>query len=877
MAIQRTYYKSHRVDPRSVGAPSATSLVIATAIVIFSFGGDSVQAADGRTTHYRFETQGTQENAGLRAIGTQFVAMSPGDLVSPKALNNAGSWRFDGHGAIVFAEPSNSKGFAEDFTWEGFFLSPSSNSYLSETGIADRLVSQFAFDKGNWTRLAIGLVADGKQRPQLSVELEGFEGRTFDMGDRVVLPDRWHHFALVHEGTAAAAQIRWFLDYQLCGEILLGGQANQNTLRPPGNARITIGARLLDGQRVNRGFDGLIDEVRFSSRPLKVDEFLRTNEVPGSKITDTTNLVARQREKFWKDRHDWARGHAKRWTNERERVVSIDSLIDSRSDPIDDASFLRRLSLVVRGRIPSLHEVKRFLHDRRPDKRVRVIDRFLASNEWADSWVGYWQDVFAENPSVVFPTLNNSGPFRQWIYNSFRDNKPFDRFATELILMEGSEDGPAGFAIATGNDAPMAMRAHVVMKAFAAVDLKCARCHDSPVDDFRQVDLFRLAAYLNDGPLTVPATSVAAIGKASAEGAITTSLSAGQTIEPDGLSSKWLSDSGAETDLRPLTPGRHRAELAALITSPVNSRFSDVIVNRVWKRYFGTALVEPVDQWNELDESSRPEILRVLSSQFVQSGYDLKSLARQILISRAWQSQHNGRQCMSAEQLVDSLFVAVRKEFQAETMDIHATDPGVAHLPQPRRAWQFAALPNERDRPALGMPVNQTIVDVMTTFGWNGSRQQPRSEREETTTALQPLILFNGVMSQRIVRLSDRSAITELCLEDIPVATLVDRLFLTVLSRPPDAEERQRIVDFLRAGYEDRRTGKPARPVPPLSTFQPDWRKHLEAEQTRLMLVAEKRVAQGEPPTEQLTNDFRERVEDVLWALINTPEFVVIP
>ena len=88
-----------------------------------------------------------------------------------------------------------------------------------------------------------------------------------------------------------------------------------------------------------------------------------------------------------------------------------------------------------------------FLSDTRPDKRRHLIDELLANRGWADNWVGYWQDVLAENPNIVNPTLNNTGPFRWWIYESLLDNKPLDRFATELILMEGSTryGGTAGF------------------------------------------------------------------------------------------------------------------------------------------------------------------------------------------------------------------------------------------------------------------------------------------------------------------------------------------------------------------------------------------------------------------------------------------------
>lgn len=842
----------------------------------------NVRSAEPVTVHFRCDEHDGKPSSRVRLFDVASSRVTPGSLIVPERQSNTGSWHCDGRSSIAYGPASNSKGFSENFSWEGFFLSPASNQFLTETGIADRLVSQFAYDKGNWTRLAIGLVADKSGAARLGVELEGFDGRTFGLGRHAVAADQWHHFALVHSGTASAARIRWYLDYRLSGELLLGGQANQNTLRPPGAAAFTIGARLRSGKLVDRGFTGFIDEVRLSPRSLTAAEFLRCDGVGLGEIVDNAPSIHDRDEAFWRDRHGWASEQAERWSRDRAGSSSIDAMSGESPGSIGDAAFLRRLSLMVRCRIPSASEVELFLTDHRPDRRPRLIDQMLNSPEWADGWVGYWQDVLAENPSVVFPTLNNSGAFRNWIYESFRDGMPFDRLVTELLLMRGansklpSYDGPAAFALATGNDAPMAMRAHVAMKAFAAVDLKCARCHDSPVNEFQQEDLFLLAAYLNNGPLTIPGSSVAAIGKATEPGVITTSLKPGQQIIPAGLTSHWLHKTVQEQSLRPVMTGS-RAELAALITSPLNSRFSDVIVNRVWKRCFGIGLIEPVDAWDHQAKSSNPDLLRLLSADFVASGYDLKALARLILNSDAWQSPRQKRRRMSAEQLVDSLFVAVGKDFQAETLGVHATDPGAVQLPRPRRAWQFAALPNERDRPALGMPVSQTIVDVMTAYGWSGSRQQPRSEREQTTSARQPLLLFNGLMSQRIVRLSESSAVTELCLEDISVATLVDRLFLAILGRHPDDVEQSHLEAFLSSGFDGRRTGKPAGPVEPLSTFQPDWRKHLEAEQTRLMLAAQQRVARGEPPTARLTTDFRERVEDVLWALVNSPEFVVIP
>ena len=130
----------------------------------------------------------------------------------------------------------------------------------------------------------------------------------------------------------------------------------------------------------------------------------------------------------------------------------------------DDLAFLRRVTLDTVGLVPTEAEVRAFLGDDRPDRRARVIDRLLADPRGADHWVGYWQDVLAENPNILNPTLNNTGPFRWWIYESLLDKKPVDRFVTELIGMEGSlrQGGPAGFAMASENDVPMAEKGMIV-------------------------------------------------------------------------------------------------------------------------------------------------------------------------------------------------------------------------------------------------------------------------------------------------------------------------------------------------------------------------------------------------------------------------------
>ena len=144
--------------------------------------------------------------------------------------------------------------------------------------------------------------------------------------------------------------------------------------------------------------------------------------------------------------------------------------------------------------------------------------------------MGYWQDVLAENPGILKPTLNNTGPFRRYLHDAFADNMPIDRFATELVRMEGSPlgGGPAGFGMASQNDAPMAAKAQVLAKAFLAAEMKCARCHDAPFHPYDQADLFGLAGMLAGKPHGDPGTSTVPQQAGGRTPAVSVSLGGGR-------------------------------------------------------------------------------------------------------------------------------------------------------------------------------------------------------------------------------------------------------------------------------------------------------------------------------------------------------------
>ena len=571
---------------------------------------------------------------------------------------------------------------------------------------------------------------------------------------------------------------------------------------------------------------------------------------------------------------------------------------------IADAEFLRRAFLDTVGVPPTEQEAREFLHDESGDKRSKLVDRLLADERYADNWMSYWQDVLAENPTLVNSSLNTTGPFRWFLYDSLRDNKSFDRMVTELIQLRGSahEGGSAGFGIAGDNDAPYAAKGQIVANAFLGIELQCARCHDSPYHSTKQSDLYSLAAMFEQKPVSVPKTSrvpVAFFEKKARESLIKVSLNPDATLEP-----KWpFAETCGSVDDDTLnallqSPKNSRERLAALITAPQNTRFAPVVVNRLWRRLMGAGFVEPAHDW-EGHPASHPELLQWLAHEFVSHDYDQKHLIRLIMTSQLYQRAATGknltasaelrfftapdRRRLTAEQIVDSLHAAGGQVMDVEefTFDPDARRPASNRLTLgvPHRAWMFASLANERDRPTLGLPKARAIADILEAFGWSGSRQSPRTDRETSSNVLQPGVLANSTASVLLTRATRDSGLALLAIEAKSPDELVDSLFLRYLSRYPSASERSALATALAAGFESRLLASSAEPVIPQPEPLPKvtWSNHLRSEANHVALEMEIRARNGQPADPRLSSEWRELYEDAVWSIINIREFVWMP
>jgi len=595
---------------------------------------------------------------------------------------------------------------------------------------------------------------------------------------------------------------------------------------------------------------------------------------------------------------DWIK-HGAQWPSAAAPAASL-----TLSPVTSDTAFIRRVYLDTVGVVPTASETEAFLQDDSPEKRANLIDRLLADDRWADHWTGYWLDVLAENPTLINASLNTTGPFRWFVYDAFRDNKPMDQFVTELILLRGSayEGGSAGFGIAANNDAPFAAKGQILASAFLGLELQCARCHDSPYHSTTQRDLYSLAAMLERKPVKVPGSSrvpAAFFEEQQRQSLIQVTLKPNEPVAP-----VWpfeeLTDGQQQSEFAELMRNSSdtREQLAALITTPQNQRFAEVIVNRVWKRLIGTGLIDSAHDW-EGKTASHPDLLTWLARDFVSHGYDLKHLTRQILTSDLYQRESQtksivasadsqffvapDRRRMSAEQLVDSLHVSMGKAMDVEEMTF-APEGGARSryrqtLGVPKRAWMFTSLGNERDRPSLSLPRARAIADIMESFGWDGARQNPRTERETDPNVLQPGVLQNSDAAVLLTRVTEGSGLSELALQASSPEELLDRLFLQILNRYPSDNEKAALVPIVAEGFANRllpsEEWKRPAPLEPLPVVT--WSNHVQPEANTIAVEMERRAQQGPDADPRFRPQWREAYEDVVWSLVNLSEYVWIP
>jgi hypothetical protein len=453
----------------------------------------------------------------------------------------------------------------------------------------------------------------------------------------------------------------------------------------------------------------------------------------------------------------------------------------------DDAEFVRRVYLDLAGRIPSVAEIRAFLDDRRPDKRERLINSLLEGPRYVTHFAHVFRSLLLPEANTGFQIRFQAPTFEAWLRKQLARNAGYDALVRELLTLSLAQNaGQRGFAFNGGGEpSPVAFYmakevkpenlAAATARVFLGFRLECAQCHNHPFASWKRDQFWSLAAFFagiqrqGGGDFTFPSGEVADRRELTIPG----TERVVQAAFPDGTEPKWKYKQAP------------RAALADWITAPGNPYFARATVNRLWAYFFGTGLVDPVDEMVGSEHyASHPELLDELAGQFAAHQFDLKYLIRAITLSRPYQltstrthsSQEDERRFarmplrgLAPEQLFDS--IAEATGFQEG-----ATDP--------RRAF---------------FNDNSARAQFLSQFS-----NQAEKSTEVTTSILQALSLMNGRVTGTATDL-DRSG-TLAAVLDAPFMDTKERvetLYLAALSRKPNARELTRMAAYVDHGGAD--------------------------------------------------------------------------
>lgn len=433
------------------------------------------------------------------------------------------------------------------------------------------------------------------------------------------------------------------------------------------------------------------------------------------------------------------------------------------ASPVDDRTFVRRVYLDVIGLLPPPETIEAFRRERAPDKRARLVRRLLSDNEnYALHWLSFWNDLLRNDYKGTGYIDGGRKPITQWLLAALETNKPYDQFVAELI---NPTSASAGFAagivwrgVVNASQTPAMQAAQNISQVFMGVNLKCASCHDSFINDWTLADAYGMAALYADGPL-----EMAHCDKPTGQ------IATPRFLYPQ-LGAVEFSTNRTE----------RLEQLARLITQRLDGRLTRTLVNRLWQRFFGRGLVEPLDDMEQ--PAWHADLLDWLAEDFAEHRYDVKHLIETILTSQAYQLPAVAAteqaatnfvfrgplvRRMSAEQFRDAVgaLTGVWYEKPAATIVRH---DGATNRFTAIRAALVAADPLQA---ALGRPNREQVVPV----------------RAAAATTLQALELTNGSALASVLRRGAENLLRQR--PEASPAALARELWQRALGREPTRQE----------------------------------------------------------------------------------------
>lgn len=451
------------------------------------------------------------------------------------------------------------------------------------------------------------------------------------------------------------------------------------------------------------------------------------------------------------------------------------------ASPADDATFLRRIYLDLIGTIPSHEDVREFLQNTDPGKRTKVIDRLLDDPRYAIQQAAVWDQVlFGRNPPGGEATRERPG-FQKWLREAFARNEPYDHLVREILLAEGNtlDQGSPLFYVQFRAQPEETMVA--VSRVFLGTQLACAQCHDHPKDKWTQLDFYGMAAFFARLAVIENGKKFSIGERRTGEVMFTgpaIEQKPGQKGKPVGakfLGGLGLTEPPLAKDFKEPAKGTkptakpdfsRKEKLTEWLTASDNPYFARAAVNRLWGQFMRHGLVHPVDNLGADNNASHPELLKILEAEFKKHKFDMKWLIRELVNSQAYQLSSRGP-------------VAEPLWFEQARLRPLSAEEIIASL---------KSATGHGDDKFPGTLQYYLVQNFGSTTDGRGDFQASLTERL--------FVSNNGYLRQMIQRRKGNLADTILTSKDT-WQQKVERLYVTILSRPPRPAEQERFVKHL--------------------------------------------------------------------------------
>jgi hypothetical protein len=451
----------------------------------------------------------------------------------------------------------------------------------------------------------------------------------------------------------------------------------------------------------------------------------------------------------------------------------------------DDATFIRRVSIDVAGRLPTVSEVEQFIADPDTAKRDRLVDRLVDSPGYADYFSNKWATVL-RNKRRNGTDVQYTYKFHGWIRRALRENMPYDQLVRGVLTATGDPETHPPVAwyreVSTSTQ-----QMEDVAQLFLGMRMACAKCHHHPFERWSQQDYYGFEAFFSQVGLKNskfnPNVNQPDMVYLKTNVPVSKNPRSQLDVKPMGLG-------GPELDISPYEDARQY--LVDWMAAPENPFFAKALVNRYWKHFFGRGIVDPEDDLRVTNPPSNPELLNALAKHFLDHRFDLKDLVRTICKSNVYQLSSEPTEFNSNDQQSFSSFYPRR--LTAEVL--YDAVNSVADTPS-----NFGTIP--QGTTAVQLPDNGFNNYFLEVFGKPEAESACECERSAEANLSQSLHLLNsGDVQGRLQNGQGRAARFNRE-SDRPDAAKVRELYLAAFAREPRPEESEFILSRL-ADYQNK-------------------------------------------------------------------------